>query len=87
MAFARLYTSKFSRGKKPPDSPTTLPAMLLVGQTKVRPPPQNYLARTPMLVEVAAVGLHAVLASEFWFAENEKYNQQCHCNGLARVRL
>ena len=41
MAFARLYISK-----SPPR--TTLPAMLLVGQTKVLPPPPNFLARTPM---------------------------------------
>ena len=38
MAFARLYISKFSQGRIPPDPPTTLAAMQLVGQTNVRPP-------------------------------------------------
>ena len=43
MAFARLYISKFSRGRMP--RPTTLPAMLLVGRTKLRPPKISWPVR------------------------------------------
>ena len=46
MAFARLYISKFSQGGYPRTPPRTFAAMLLVGQTNVRPPPKNFLART-----------------------------------------
>ena len=50
MAFARLYISKFSRGKKAPVPPTTLAATPLLGQTNAHPPPQkkNFLTTTPM---------------------------------------
>ena len=48
MAFARLYISKFSRGRVPPDPPTTLAATPLVGKTNARPSPKTFLTRTPM---------------------------------------
>ena len=49
MAFARLYISKFSRGKMPSDPPTTTAATPFLGQTNARPPPKkNFLTITHM---------------------------------------
>ena len=39
MAFARLDISKFSRGRMPPDPPTSLAATPLVGRTNLQTPP------------------------------------------------
>ena len=53
MAFARLYISKFSRGRMPPDSPYGTRLGRESGKLTSAPPQKNFVARTPMNIAIS----------------------------------